>query len=336
MTIKISELPNITTITDDAILPVVGLIGPTLITQKTTVSAIKNYINSSQDTQLSQNINDIAVLQSTVSAQGNSIVTLGSGLTSVSANISIANIGMQGYVDRGNTIQASAITSANLGMQGYVDRGNTIQASAITSANLGMKGYVDNINTTLLANAAQQQSQISSITANASVGNTAIYVSSSITAIINGGTSGVGNIGTAAKPFNTVFARATSAQYADLAENYLADAEYQPGTVVDFGGTAELTLSIQDSSVNVAGVVSTKPAYLMNTDLVGTHIVSVALQGRVPTRVTGKISKGNMLVSAGNGCARAELQPSMGTVIGKALENFDGKDGVIEIVVGVR
>jgi hypothetical protein len=388
-TIKISALGNITAITDDTILPVVGLVGPILVTQKTTANAIKNYINSSQDIQISQNINNIAVLQSTVSAQQNSIVVLDSGLTGVSANILVANIGMRGYVDQGNTIQAAAITAANIGMQGYVDNStitanigmqgyvdnstitanigmkgyvdnSTITAnigmkgyvdnSTITAnigmqgyvdnstitANIGMQGYVDNINTTLLANAAQQQSQISSIIATSSVGNTAIYVASNITAIVNGGVSGQGNIGSSTATFDTVFAKATTAAYADLAENYAADADYPAGTVVDFGGTAEITLSIQDSSVNVAGVVSTNPAYLMNTDLVGTHIVGVALQGRVPTRVTGKISKGNMLVSAGNGCARAESKPSMGTVIGKALENFDGEDGVIEIVVGVR
>jgi hypothetical protein len=329
MTIKISELGNITAITDDTILPVVGLVGPTLVTQKTTANAIKNYINLTQDNQITQNIIDITLLQSTVAAQGNSIVVLGSGLTGVSANILVANIGMRGYVDQGNTIQASAITAANIGMKGYVDN------STIT-ANIGMRGYVDNINTTLLANAAQQQSQISSIIATASVGNTAIYVASNITAIVNGGASGQGNIGSSTATFDTVFAKATTAAYADLAENYSADADYPAGTVVDFGGTAEITLSIQDSSVNVAGVVSTNPAYLMNTDLIDTHIVSIALQGRVPTRVTGKISKGNMLVSAGMGRARAELQPSMGTVIGKALENFDGEDGVIEIVVGVR
>jgi hypothetical protein len=86
----------------------------------------------------------------------------------------------------------------------------------------------------------------------------------------------------------------------------------------------------------VAGVVSEKPAYLMNSGQQGTHIVAVALQGRVRTQVTGTIRKGNMLVSAGNGVARAEKHPDVGTVIGKALEDFDGVQGAIEIAVGVR
>jgi hypothetical protein len=62
--------------------------------------------------------------------------------------------------------------------------------------------------------------------------------------------------------------------------------------------------------------------------------VAVALQGRVPTKVRGVIHKGDMMVSGGNGFARPSSSPKMGTVIGKALENFDGIEGVIEIAVG--
>jgi hypothetical protein len=131
-----------------------------------------------------------------------------------------------------------------------------------------------------------------------------------------------------------VFAKATSAQYADLAEKYLADADYSPGTVVSFGGSAEITISTQDHDSAVAGVVSTDPAYLMNSGLTGAHAVAVALAGRVPCQVQGPVARGAMMVSAGNGRARAEADPAMGTVIGKALEAFDGDVGTIEIVVG--
>ena len=86
----------------------------------------------------------------------------------------------------------------------------------------------------------------------------------------------------------------------------------------------------------VAGIVSENPAYLMNSGQQGTHIVAVALQGRVPCKVIGPIRKGNMIVSAGNGLARAEKRPEVGTVIGKSLEDFDGGQGTIEIVVGAR
>jgi hypothetical protein len=130
-----------------------------------------------------------------------------------------------------------------------------------------------------------------------------------------------------------ITATATAARYADLAENYAADAEYAPGTVVSFGGDAEVTLTTEDSDSRIAGVVSTAPAYLMNNDLQGVK-AAVALQGRVPVRVVGEVRKGDMLVSAGNGAARAEANPRIGTVIGKALENFTGAEGVIEVVVG--
>lgn len=79
--------------------------------------------------------------------------------------------------------------------------------------------------------------------------------------------------------------------------------------------------------------MSTDPAYAMNAKCPGIA-TPVALQGRVPTKVRGKIRKGDMMVSAGGGYARPSVTPQMGTVIGKALENFDGVEGVIEVAVG--
>jgi hypothetical protein len=152
--------------------------------------------------------------------------------------------------------------------------------------------------------------------------------------IENGLANGVGNIGSATNTFNTVFAKATSAQYADLAEMYAADAAYAPGTVVSFGGDHEVTMSTTSSDNRIAGVISTNPSYIMNSVLQGEHVVAVALTGRVPTQVVGSVRKGDMMVSAGNGHACASSNPAMGTVIGKALENFDGVQGAIEIVVG--
>jgi hypothetical protein len=123
-----------------------------------------------------------------------------------------------------------------------------------------------------------------------------------------------------------------NATYADLAEYYEADAQYEPGTVLEFGGEKEVTLA-QDGTARVAGVVSTDPAYAMNTKCPGIA-TAIALQGRVPTKVRGSVRKGDMMVSAGNGYARPWNNPQMGTVIGKALENFDGIEGVIEVAVG--
>jgi hypothetical protein len=142
------------------------------------------------------------------------------------------------------------------------------------------------------------------------------------------------NLGSASNQFNTVFAKATSAQYADLAEMYEADQIIEPGTVVCFGGAKEVTTCSTDACRKVAGVVSTNPSYIMNAGLSGDHVVAVALTGRVPTRVTGTIRKGDMLVATGDGRARAETNPVTGSIIGKALADFEGADGVIEVVVG--
>jgi hypothetical protein len=176
-------------------------------------------------------------------------------------------------------------------------------------------------------------------TFNNSITLNTIAVTAGTAVIINGGTSGVGDIGASGATFGTVYAKATSAQYADLAEKYTADTEYQPGTVLAFGGAHEVTVCDADMSNRIAGVVSTQPAYSMNDGLQSTpnegkFAVTVALLGRVPCKVRGPISKGDMLVSAGDGYARAENLPQIGTVIGKALEDFTGDHGVIEVVVG--
>ena len=152
--------------------------------------------------------------------------------------------------------------------------------------------------------------------------------------ILNTNANGVGNIGNSSIYFNTVFAKATSAQYADVAERYLADAHYPPGTVVVFGGDKEVTRSKLDADPRVAGVISTEPAFSMNDGLQGEHVVTVALLGRVPCAVRGPVEKGDLMVSTFDGYARAEDNPKTGAVIGKAVESFDGDKGIIEVVVG--
>jgi hypothetical protein len=116
------------------------------------------------------------------------------------------------------------------------------------------------------------------------------------TAIVNGAGNAVGNIGSNSSYFNTVFAIATSALYADLAENYKSDSEYAPGTVVVFGGEKEITVSSEIADERVAGVISTNPAHLMNAGQPG---LPVALRGRVPVMVIGPVVKGDSLVTSG-------------------------------------
>jgi len=174
-----------------------------------------------------------------------------------------------------------------------------------------------------------------STTGNITSGNLSVNTGTvTIGNIVNANGNAVGNIGNISNYFNTVFAQATTALYADLAEKYTADADYAPGTVLSFGGSAEVSVTTTDADPLVAGVVSSNPAYCMNSGLTGDHVVTVALVGRVPCQVQGSVARGAMMVSAGNGRARAEANPAMGTVIGKALEAFDGDNGTIEIVVG--
>ena len=146
--------------------------------------------------------------------------------------------------------------------------------------------------------------------------------------------AGTYNLGSSTEYFNTVYGKATTALYADLAENYQADKAYQPGTVLMFGGLAEVTVADADTT-RVAGVVSTNPATLMNGGLTGPNVVPVAFTGRVPCNVIGPVAKGDLMVSAGFGYAKVNNTPQIGQVIGKALQDYpiNGK-GVIEVVVG--
>ena len=157
--------------------------------------------------------------------------------------------------------------------------------------------------------------------------------------IINSNANGVGNIGSSTTYFNTVFARATSAQYADLAENYAADEDYPVGTLLIIGGSNEVTTSgINYHDSRVIGTVSDKPAYTMNSGLQSKYVATVALTGRVPCRVQGPVGRGDCIVASeipGLGCTIDLDWWQPGCIVGKALTGYDGTDeGLIEIVVG--
>ena len=148
-------------------------------------------------------------------------------------------------------------------------------------------------------------------------------------------------LGSSSRKWSTVYAStfdgtATQAQYADLAEMYAGDEDYAPGTVVVFGGDADVTLTDRKGDRRVAGVVSTNPAHLMNSNLDAEHALAIALQGRVPCQVLGKVEKGDLVVtSAIPGYAVVDNEARAGAIIGKALERKeDSGKGVIEVVVG--
>ena len=154
------------------------------------------------------------------------------------------------------------------------------------------------------------------------------------------GANSVINIGSTSAWFNNIYGRAIQAQYADLAERFAADAKYAPGTVVELGGTAEITKVVAELSDKVFGVISTNAAYLMNSGA-GSDLTHppVAMNGRVPVRVIGTVKLGDRLVSAGNGLAKAGKQEELTpwNVIGRSLVNKnDPAEGLIEAIVKIN
>ena len=294
---------------------------------------------------------------------GGNLVT--GGLVSASGNVTGGNINTGGAVSAaGNVIGANFIgnvippAGGPVSTTGNVTGGNILTSGLISaSGNLLLDGLAlvtgnitgGNINTagqisasgnitgailigTVIGNLTGTTVSVSgNITGdNLSVGNGTVTLNN----IVNNGVNATGNIGSSTNYFNQVFATATTALYADLAEYYHADAEYSPGTVLVFGGNNEVTMCEVPDDARVAGVVTTQPAYVMNAKLSGEFTVAVALQGRVPVQVLGPVNKGDLMVAGINGHTQANNQARAGTILGKSLENFDGATGIIEIAVG--
>jgi hypothetical protein len=269
------------------------------------------------------------------------------GLVSATGNINGSNINATGNIITSGRISATG----NIITGGPLTANGEITGTFLTSTGgyLNLGGYVidstagnagpviisgGNGNTEFFGNVQAFQLSASGNVTAGNLTTTGTTGTISVNNITHTGTNAVGNIGSSSRYFNQVFATATTALYADLAEKYSADADYAPGTVVSFGGSAEVTASLVSDDRKIAGVISAKPSYLMNAGLEAEHIAVVALQGRVPCLVHGPVRKGEMMVSAGDGAAKTSHDPRVGSVIGKALQDFDGERGTIEIVVG--
>jgi hypothetical protein len=178
-----------------------------------------------------------------------------------------------------------------------------------------------------------------SVSGNATVGGTLTAQNFILTGNLTPQSNITANIGSVGTWYSNVYAVrfngiSTQAQYADLAENYLADESYAPGTLVVFGGDKEITTSSVSHDPRVAGVISTDPAYLMNSGAEGSPL---ALTGRVPCMVQGPVEKGDRLVNVAAGVAgklnKEQYEP--GCIIGKSLNSIeDSSIKLIEIAVG--
>ena len=239
---------------------------------------------------------------------------------------------------------------------GNADR-STLQANAGAAINNTSRLKVDWIHTSFVEASGEKDASSTGIAIGANTGRTSEGEIGIIVANLTNNTSvmpfrfsstgvipdvnNIYNIGSETRQYKNIWAEtfngtATSAYYADLAENYLADAEYEAGTVLVFGGPNEVTISGDKGTHRVAGVVSTNPAHLMNSMLKGNHVVALALQGRVPVKVVGTVKKGDLLVNSGvAGYACVDNNAKAGCILGKALaDKPDASKGVVEAVVG--
>lgn len=302
--------------------------------------------------QESENANIIGDIAFTRSNPNEITASISSGVivnadVNASAAIAQSKLAMNAATTRAN---ATSITQADLGLASFdsanfeiTDGWVGIKAGGVSNAELANSSITLGTTSISLGSTVTTLSGVTGISF--STGNITSVGDISHTGNIYGNTnSGADNgqsLGTSARTYNAVWATtfhgtATEALYADLAENYLGDANYEPGTVLVFGGEFEVTVCSSKGDHRVAGVVTTNPAHLMNSMLKGEHVVGVALQGRVPCKVIGKVQKGDMLVtSAVPGYAIVNNDPKIGTVIGKAVSTKDDMDkGVVEVVVG--
>jgi hypothetical protein len=269
--------------------------------------------------------------------------TAGTVTTNAQPNITsvgtLTSVSVTGNITGGNIVTANATiigSTGTISALGNITGGNIVTANATIIGSTGTISALGNITggNIIGTHVGNLAGTTVSASGNITGGNLITAGLVSLSSITKTGSNSVGNIGQTDNRFNTIFATATSALYADLAEMYVSDAVYVPGTVVIFGGSQEVTVSDQSNDTKVAGVVSTNPAYIMNSGLDSEFVVAVALQGRVPTRVAGTVRKGDIMVSSANGHAEVNNTAKAGTILGKALENFDGITGVIEVVVG--
>jgi hypothetical protein len=285
------------------------------------------------------NVNTAGQVSAIGNVTGGNINTLAlvqAASISATANVQAGNLRTAGQVSAtGNITSAANIAGSYLLGNGSQLTGLSLGVSVTKIENGTSEGFINVPNGNIAFTVAGTANVVTFTT------GTAFFAGNvSTIGIEKIGTNAIGNIGSSSNYFNRVFATATTALYADVAERFAADELLEPGTVVELGGTKEITRSTEDLSENVFGVISTRPAYTMNGGAGedDTH-PAVAMTGRVPVKCVGLVRKGDRLVSAGRGVARA-AGPGEATafnVIGRSLENKHSEElGTIEAIVTIK
>ena len=228
---------------------------------------------------------------------------------------------------------------ANAAIVNRVIAAGNVSIGGITTAT-GNVNVLSNVNVTTQVTAPAHVGATGVFTTGVTTGTLAVTSNQTVSGNITPTANLVSNLGSVSNWFNNIYGTAIHALYADLAERFHADAEYPAGTVVEMGGPYEITKVVEELSDRVFGVISTDAAYLMNSGAGSneTH-PPIAMSGRVPVRAIGFISKGDRLVSAGNGIARAgkatEITPW--NVIGRSLvDKTDQGESTIEAIVKIN
>jgi hypothetical protein len=285
------------------------------------------------------NLNTGAQVVATGNVTGGNIVTAGL-ITATGAITSTANV-TGGNLRTGGLVSATGYITSAGNVAGTFFIGNGSQLTGLSAA-VAVTKFTNGTSEGNIGDSGGNINFNVAGTSNVAVFTTTGGVFTGITtpSIAKSGTNAVGNIGSSSNYFNRVFATATTALYADVAERFAADEIMEPGTVVELGGAKEITRATSELSEQVFGVISTNPAFTMNGGAGedDTH-PAVAMTGRVPVKVVGCVRKGDRLVSAGDGVARA-AQPGEATafnVIGRSLvDKPTPESGTIEAIVTIK